>query len=111
MGRWSELRAVCTLYETAVVRWAEMSDRSGEDATGEGRVGEGVLRKHRSLVSTTAAIVLPRAAALSHEVREYQASLWALKSPRMTVSASERRNASRVSSERLWSGQPEQGGR
>ena len=83
---------------------------SGEEATGRGWVGEGELRIHRSLVSMTAAIVLPRAAALSQEVWEYQASLCALKSPSMRVSASEMKNASRVFSERLWSGQLEQGG-
>ena len=94
-----------------MTRWADISERSGEDATGAGLVGEGVLRKHKSLVSTTAAMVLPRAAALSHVVREYQASSCALKSPSMTVSASEIKKDSRVSSDRVWLGQLEQGGR
>lgn len=110
IGKWSEFRAVWTLYETAVTRWADIRVMSGEEATGRGWVGEGELRMHRSLVSMTAAIVFPRAAALSHEVCECQASLCALKSPSMRVSVSEMRKASRVFSERLWSGQLEHGG-
>ena len=90
-----------TLYDTAVAKCAEIKEISGEEATGRGWVGEGELRIHRSLVSMTTAIVLPRIAALLQEVWEYQASLWALKSPSMRVSASETRNASRVPSERM----------
>ena len=58
----------------------------------------------------TAAIVFSRAAALSLEDWGCHASLCALKFSSMRVSTSDMRNASRVSSQRLWSGQQEQGG-
>ena len=99
MGRWSELRVLWVFHSTAVARWAEIRDRSGEVGTGRGWVGVGWFRRKRSLLFMAAAMVSPRVAARSHCVAENHASLWALKSPTIKVSASEEKKGSRVSSE------------
>ena len=110
MGRWSEFRATCTCHSTAVARCAEISDRSGEDGTGSGWVGAGPLSMVRALPSMAAATVSPRAAARSQLVLENQASLWAFRSPRTRVSASEEKRGDKVSSDRVWPGQLDAGG-
>ena len=83
---------------------------SGEDGTGRGWVETGLLRITRLLLSTAATTVSPRAAARSQLVLENQASLWALRSPRTSVSASEESREASESSERVCPGQLEAGG-
>ena len=88
MGTWSELRVVTVCHVWARARWAETRERSGEvSGPFEGRlVGDSSLRRQRleSLMASTNAA--PRADPELSEVEEYQASSWALKSPRMKVS-------------------------
>ena len=100
IGRWSELRVRRACHSTAVARWADISETSGEDGTGSGWVGTGSFRMTRLLLSMASAMVSPRAAARSQLVLENQASLWALRSPSTSVSASEVRRGVSESSER-----------
>ena len=111
IGRWSEFNRWWTCQSTAVARWAEIKEMSGEEGTGSGWVGTGPLRTTSELQSMVAAIVSPRAAARSQLVLENQASLWALRSPSTNVSASVESKGDRVSSERVWPGQLDAGGR
>jgi len=74
--------------ERDVDRWAEQRVRSGEvGCPKEGSlVGVSWLRRQRGLALMASATASPRAAAVRSPVRENQAGLWALKSPRIKES-------------------------
>ena len=88
MGRWSEFRVVMGFQLRTVERWAEQKERSGEDLgpfVGS-RVGESELRILIWLPLIASRMRSPRILEELQEVEEYQAGLWALKSPRMRQS-------------------------
>lgn len=69
--------------EKSRARWAEQRERSGEVGWPlEGsRVGESSLRRHRLLSLRASSKASPRFIAVWSRVMEFQAGLWALKSP------------------------------
>ena len=77
--------------------WGVAIVRSGEEGLAlEGsRVGESSLSSTRSLSVSACRIKSPRASARLSSVWEYQAGLWALKSPRMMLSSGGEKSPSR----------------
>ena len=89
MGRWSELRRVRVVQvDSSAIEWLTMV-RSGEEGLPlvGSRVGWSSLRIIIIIMLASMASIMrqPRAAARSSVVVEYQALLWALKSPIMSV--------------------------
>ena len=77
--------------------WGVANVRSGEEGLAlEGsRVGESSLRSTKLLSVSASRMKSPRASARLSSVWEYQAGLWALKSPRMMLSSGGEKSPSR----------------
>ena len=104
IGTWSELSWVCVRQVESGARWAEISVKSGEEDSpfGGSLVCSSEFRRTRLLSLTASRIDSPLRRPPSHDVREFHAGWWALKSPSTRVSPSERlKSADRVASERL----------
>ena len=87
IGRWSELRVMRVRHSESKAMWEVAIVMSGEvGSPREGtRVGDSMLRRMRSVFVRDSVIAVPLASASVLVVWEYQAGLWALKSPMMML--------------------------
>ena len=94
IGRWSELRVVRVYHSESIAMCGVDKEMSGEEEL-VGLVGVSVLSKVRSESVSKSSRWEPRAAPLASLVDEYQAGLWALKSPKIRLSSGGVRSRSR----------------